>query len=350
MPLEKFFSSPRRILFAGVFASAGLTLLIAALAPRLASIEHLPDEGPSWYYWQLTEPSFWAQITAWGFYLLHQLFFWGLIYRAQKERPHYNEEPQRLNLIALGGNLFFILLHLLQTHIWYDGLARDVSIWSALASVAILLILVLIMESPRRGLFFGYRAGVPATSANFLKKYHGYYFSWAIVYTFWYHPMEATLGHLLGFLYMFFLIFQGSLFFTTAHLNRWWRVFLEVFVVFHGTLVAIELNQSTWAMFLFGFGAIFIITQMHGLGLSSVMRRLLALIYLITAGFVYHKRGFEHIHEIFRIPVVDYTGVYLSAWLIYFAVRIKRELLKKFAKKTRIGAGDETIKNFDFYG
>ena len=38
------------------------------------------------------------------------------------------------------------------------------------------------------------------------RKYHGYYFAWAIIYTFWYHPMEITGGHLLGFFYMFLLL------------------------------------------------------------------------------------------------------------------------------------------------
>jgi hypothetical protein len=39
----------------------------------------------------------------------------------------------KLNIIALGMNAVFILLHLFQTQIWYDGLAQDVSIWSSQA-------------------------------------------------------------------------------------------------------------------------------------------------------------------------------------------------------------------------
>jgi hypothetical protein len=33
---------------------------------------------------------------------------------------------------------------------------------------------------------------------EYVRKYHGYFFSWAVIYTFWYHPMENTYGHALG--------------------------------------------------------------------------------------------------------------------------------------------------------
>lgn len=45
---------------------------------------------------------------------------------------------------------------------------------------------------------------------TFLKRYHGYYFSWAILYTFWYYPLELTMGHLLGVFYLFALLMIGS--------------------------------------------------------------------------------------------------------------------------------------------
>ena len=70
-------------------------------------------------------------------------------------------------------------------------------------SVVLLLVFVLLMENPRRGLFFGYKAPGLRTAVDVTKRYHGYLFSWAVIYTFWYHPMEDTGGHILGtFLYI----------------------------------------------------------------------------------------------------------------------------------------------------
>ena len=167
-----------------------------------------------------------------GFYLLHQVSFWALIAYAQRtagrNRPRYSNSLRSVNYLALGVNGFFILLHLVQTHLWYDGLAQDVSIWSALGSVVVMLVWVLLMENPRRGLFFGKKIGFPRRLTEVARRYHGYYFAWAIIYTFWYHPMEATGGHLIGFLYMFLPMLQGSLLFTRAHVNRrWWTLAAE---------------------------------------------------------------------------------------------------------------------------
>ena len=131
-----------------------------------------------------------------GFYLLHQVSFWALIAYAQRtagrNRPHYSNSLRSVNYLALGVNGFFIRLHLVQTHLWYDGLAQDVSTWSALGSVVVMLVWVLLMENPRRGLFFGKKIGFPRRLTEAARRYHGYYFAWAIIYTFWYHPMEAT--------------------------------------------------------------------------------------------------------------------------------------------------------------
>ena len=58
-------------------------------------------------------------------------------------------------MALFAANAGFILLHILQTRIWYDGLAQNVSIWSSQGSVVLMLVLILLMENQRRGLFFG---------------------------------------------------------------------------------------------------------------------------------------------------------------------------------------------------
>ena len=47
--------------------------------------------------------------------------------------------------------------------------------------------------------------GFPRWLTEAARRYHGYYFAWAIVYTFWYHPMEATTGHLIDYVSVFVL-------------------------------------------------------------------------------------------------------------------------------------------------
>lgn len=303
-------------LWGGIAFSLVFTTVIWAAGSRLEDIRLLPDTGASWYYWKLPAPTFWTHATAWGFYALHQITLWGLIYYGQTRVKRYTGGLHRINLAALAANAFFILLHFAQTHIWYDGLAQDVSIWSSQGSVILLLVAVLLMENPRRGLFFGKRAPISNEIGRLVRKYHGYVFAWAAVYTFWYHPMVSTSGHLIGFFYMFLLLLQGSLFFTRVHVNRWWTLFQELIVLFHGTLVAVMQGNNLWPMFFFGFAGIFVITQMHGLGLKRGAKLLILGLYGGGVMWVYSGRGWEMLNEIVRIPLIEYLAVFVLALLI----------------------------------
>ena len=307
-------------LWMGVLLSLIFAGAIWAAGSRLASIPHLPDAGASWYYWRLTQPTFWGRLTYWVLYVAHQIAFWATIYYAQSRVKGYKAGLRTINLVALGVNALFIVLHFVQTHIWYDGLAQDVSIWSSQGSVILMLVLVLLMENSRRGLFFGKKAPLPKRAVAIARKYHGYVFAWATVYTFWYHPMEDTSGHLVGFFYMFLLLLQGSLFLTRVHVNRWWMLVQEVTVLVHGTLVAVMQGNDLWPMFAFGFGGILIITQMHGLGLSRRARGAVLALYVVAALVVYGQKGWLRLNEIVRIPLIEYALVFAVAWLISGAV------------------------------
>jgi hypothetical protein len=305
------------ILFSVVFTS-----IIWWAGQFLDRSSFLPDQGPSWYYWKLPNPTVWTRLSVWGFYAAHQLTMWGLIYAVQKQGQRSSRGLRTVNWIALGANAFFIGLHFIQTHLWYDGLAQDVSIWSSQGSVILMLVMILLMENQRRGLFWGKKVPIPKETSSFVRKYHGYVFAWATVYTFWYHPMESTLGHLVGFFYMFLLLLQGSLMNTRIHTNRVWMVVQEVTVLFHGTLVALIQGNGMWPMFFFGFGGLFVLTQMHGLRLRSWMRWGFLGLYVIAALVTYSIRDISMLHQITWIPVVEYAGVFLLAAILSLALKI----------------------------
>lgn len=315
-PISKQSSSSSRALWLGILGSLGFTALIWISGERLASIPHLPDSGAAWYYWRLPAPNFWSRATAWGFYFLHQISFWGLIYYAQTRVRQYSRGLHRVNYAALGMNAIFILLHLVQTQIWYDGLAQDVSIFTSQGSVILMLVWILLMENRRRGLFFGKPAPLGKRVVSFARRYHGYVFAWATVYTFWYHPTENTSGHLIGFFYMFLLLLQGSLFLTRIHVNRWWTFTQEALVMIHGTLVAVMQGNDLWPMFAFGFAGIFLLTQMHGLRLGRGLRSAFIALYIGAALWIYLPRGLARLEEVIRIPLIEYLAVFILAGIL----------------------------------
>ena len=324
-------SVARIALWGGIAFSLAFTALIWWAGGRLASVPHLPDQGPAWYYWKLAQPAFWSHFTAWMFYTLHQIGFWSLIYYAQRNVRKYSPGLHPVNLWVLGLNVFFILLHFVQTHIWYDGLAQDVSVFSSQGSVILMLVAILLMENKRRGLFWGKKVPLGQRVTSFIRKYHGYVFAWATVYTFWFHPMENTVGHLIGFLYMFLLLLQGSLFLTRIHVNKYWTIVQEVLVAFHGTLVALMQGNGLWPMFAFGFAGIFILTQMHGLNLKSWVKWLFTAIFIGGAVLVYGQRGWMQANEILRIPLIEYLLVFVLAGLVALGIWIAGRLKKRTA-------------------
>lgn len=301
-----------KALWISIIIASILTAFIGFIGFRLDNIELLPDTGASWYYWKLPNRQFIPTLTAWVFYLIHQITIWICIYRLQ-----FKDKKNRwkLNIALLSLNLFFVLLRILQTHIWYDGLAQDVPVFSSQGSVIIMLVLILIMENKRRGIIFGKKLKGFNSIQSFIKKYHGYLISWAIVYTFWYHPTINTPGHLFGFFYMFLLMIQMSLAYTRVHMNKYWMFLLEVLVLFHGTAVAVLQNGNMWPMFCFGFGLLAVLTQLYGLGLKTYQRRFIQGLYvvgiiLVFGGFTGH-RVITDIHQITWIPIIEYALVFI---------------------------------------
>jgi len=211
----------------GLLGCAALIGVILAVGPYSEGLWLEPDRGDMWYFWQLHEPTVWTRLAAWLPFSAHWISMWYLISRGRSERPSYVFGLHTVNLQAIALNAFFILVHIAQTKIFYDGLAQDTHEATSQGSVVIMLFAILLMENRRRGLFFGKKVKFMFQAGEAVRRYHGYYFSWAIIYTFWYHPIEITQGHLAGFAYMFLLFLQSSLFFTRYHINRWWTMSLN---------------------------------------------------------------------------------------------------------------------------
>jgi len=304
-------------------ATCGLIMgVIMVLAP-FHEFEILPRQHPFDYPWKLADPTIWSHLSAWSLYALHQVSIWYLIYKAQSQKLRYVDGLHKVNVQALLLNSLFVGLHILQTKIFYDGLAQDVHEASAFGSVALMLFVILLMETDRRGLVFGRKVPFPKRVGATARKYHGYYFSWAITYTFWYHPIEVTPGHLMGFFYMFMLFLQGSLFFTRYHVNRWWTLFLEFFFVIHGTTVAyfaVAGLEARWGRFLFGGLAVFLLTQMHGVPFRRWQKLLLAAV-MVGGGAWYYTLNPQSLPSLGGAVVTHYVAVAICAGTIWLMMR-----------------------------
>jgi len=324
----------------GVLFAALFTLLIWLLGPWLKPFTDtlLPDQGAAWYYWKLPTRSSTTMMITWAMYLGHQFSVWAAIYWARR-KPKFRSGVMGglsgYNLTTLAVNASFAFLHLLQTHVWFDGLAQDVPIWTSQNSVIIMLVVILVIENQRRGLFMGRRAGRPFTArvAGFFVRNHPYVFAWALVYTFWFHPMASDPQLVSGFFYMFLLLTQLSLAYTWVHLDKRWIVVLEGYVAIHAFVVAVyntllHGSADMWPMFFSGFAFMFVFTQMYALGLRRWARWLVTALYLGFVAWLYFPKpfglgralGYLLRFEFLWIPLVLYGLAAVFAGAAYFRV------------------------------
>ncbi|MBN2229452.1 MAG: hypothetical protein JW779_07630 [Candidatus Thorarchaeota archaeon] len=341
----------RRAYYAWAIAlifAIGFTFIIWLLGPLLDPVIATfgPDLGASWYFWQLPTRDFLIMLIVWSFYLTHQFAIWAAIYWAQKNLVEYKTKPTtgltRYNWATLTINAAFIILHLVQTHIWFDGLAQDVPIWTSQGSVIVMLVLILIIENPRRGFFIGRKAGKPITAqvSGFFRRNHQYIIAWALVYTFWFHPMAYDPQLVTGFFYMFLLFIQLSLAYTVVHVNQGWVVLLESFVGIHAFFVAVyntiqHASADMWVMFASGFAFMFVFTYMYAFKVRREIRWLvyagyfgaLAWIYLPIA-FGGYGRPLEYLMrvEFLWIPIILYLLAFVFGGVVYLYLKRKKQV------------------------
>jgi hypothetical protein len=322
------------------------TLLIWLLGPNLNHfiITLKPFQGGLTYFWKLPVRNFWTMAIVWTFYLSNQLLIWGVIYWASKNLSHKRFNPTydltKYNVMVIAITVFFVFLHLVQTQIWFDGLAQDTPILSSMGSVIVLLAIVLIMENPIRGIFLGRKANKPYTAivTGFFRRNHMYIFSWALIYTFWFHPMARDPQLLSGFFYMFLLFTQMSLAYTKVHFDQRWIVTLESWVAIHALIVAFFNTQyfgsvDIWPMFFTGFAFMFVFTYMYALKIKRNTRIFITGLYIAFIIWLYIPKpygygrdpSFLYRVEFLWIPIILYGLSLLFAVIIYLYYKRKNE-------------------------
>ena len=149
--------STRKNVLTSLTAACALAVIIWLTAGNLASrFDVVNEKYFSFYYpWQTREPTTMAYITAWVGYALHNILVWGILFAAQRQKPRYSKNLQWFNWALIVVNVLFYGLHWVQTQLWYDGLAIAVPEVTSQGSVVLMLVFILILENPRRGLIFG---------------------------------------------------------------------------------------------------------------------------------------------------------------------------------------------------
>ena len=83
-----------------------------------------------------------------------------------------------------------------------------------------------------------------------------------------------------------------------------------------------------WPMFAFGFGGVFVITQMHGLKIPKWLRWTFLGEFILPLPYLYTAAGIlSMIHQVTWIPVIDYLAVFLLAGVLWVFMKVFKNFL-----------------------
>ncbi|RMG51727.1 MAG: hypothetical protein D6716_05400, partial [Chloroflexi bacterium] len=168
----------------------------------------------------------------------------------------------------------------------------------------------------------------PPELVRFARRFHGYIFSWASTYNFWYHPIDPKPLHYTGLFHTLLLFVQSALIYTKAHRDPRWTLVLELMVLPHAVVSTLYKRSGLGAMFTFSLLAMFVINQMHGLGLSQRARWTIGAAYATTAlTYCGVRREWHRLPDILRIPILEYgvLGILVLLSLLMRVVRQSKE-------------------------
>ena len=98
-------------------------------------------------------------------------------------------------------------------------------------------------------------------------------------------------------------------------------------------------GDEMWRIFGFGFGGIFVITQMHGVGLSRRARWIILALYIAAALVVYGLYDTAKIHQITWILFIEYLGVLILAGIFGAGPWVARRITGRQALESQAASG-----------
>ena len=221
-------------------------------------------------------------------YILHQLANWAMVYYA---RTHLkcSHKLQPFHYWMAGMNLVFVLLYVVKSYLIPDSVSNRLP-ENLLALIVLgLSYWLLIAKSNSRGLIFGYlvpKQGIPEVA----EKYLPYYFSFAVLFNFWYEPFtDRYMCFFLRLVVELIFITKICLIQTYAYENKYLSILLELmalpylFSILFLPEVTLDYRFPTVILTLsLVCAAVFAISQMHGLHFLTRMIKIVITVLLIS--------------------------------------------------------------------
>ena len=288
LEFKQSLSADKVALIIGVAASVLLALLIYVFTGSL--LKNSPTYGSSRNFFLFGKPL--LMLVSQPLYILHQLALWAMLYYA---RTHLkcSHKLQPFHYWMAGMNLVFVLLYVAQSYLFLGNISYRLPAELPLIVLG-LSYWFLIAKSSGRGFIFGYPVLYTQDIAEVAEKCLPYYFSFAVLFNFWYKPfVDKYMLFFVRLVVELIFITHSCLIQTHIHENKYWSLLLELMVLPYSVIILVfplSTPKPTLDILLFSLFcvAVFAISQMHGLNFLTRMMKIVITVLVIFLGILLH--------------------------------------------------------------
>ena len=316
-------------LIIGVAASVLLALLIYAFTgdllkndPTISSREFILFGKPL------------QMLVSQPMYIFHQLAHWAMVYYARTHLKS-SHELQPFHYWMAGMNLVFVWLHVAQSYLFLDNISYRLPLELPIIVLG-LSYWFLTAKSSGRGLMFGYTFPYFQDIAEVAEASLPYYFSFVVLFSFWYKPfIDKFMLFLLRLAVELIFITHSCLIQTHVHENKYWNLLLELMVLSYLSIICIfpaSTPRPTFEFILLSlfYAAVFAISQMHGLNFLTRMMKIVIAVLLIFLVILFDFRNPDFVFVVILALVAIYYFVLTAIMLV---LKLIMEYIGPFIKK-----------------
>jgi hypothetical protein len=184
--------------------------------------------------------------------VVHQLATWWIFYRFAITRQRMKNRLQFMHQVALGVTFGFSFIYLVSNAFLGKPLHEETKGWHTLVLLVLIGIYILYQENNTHNLFsFNLHKKVNQTKKA-VNQYIGFGLNWLLINILW-NALGIGGGlPVFAFIYVFLMLLQNSLNYTTLGQSKYWNFTYEAIILIHLYTVGMQ-NGWIWMIVISGF-------------------------------------------------------------------------------------------------
>jgi hypothetical protein len=247
----------------------------------------------------------------------HQVATWWIFYRFAITRQRMKNRLQFMHQVALGVTFGFSFIYLVANVFLGTHLHEETKGWHTLVLLVLIGIYILYQENNTHNLFsFNLHKKVNQTKKA-VNQYIGFGLNWLLINILW-NALGIGGGlPVFAFIYVFLMLVQNSLNYTTLGQSKYWNFTYEAIVLIHLYSVGMQ-NGWVWMIVISGFlGLALFLRHWNWLHYKKYSMAIgISLMVVLNTMFILKILDGQYLHE----PLSELIPIPFNLYLIILAI------------------------------